>query len=258
MRNAKCEMRNAKCETRNAKCETNQLIVSKITKPVPLDRLPLIMICYFYRPVGRNASLISTPPTNMDKDHILEAAARIFSHKGYHAASMQDIANAVNLQKPSLYHHVASKQEILRALLDKALDVLIERLDEVVARPLPPEEKLRLAITAYMQTLADNRELASVLLLEYRSLSPDELARHVPRRDRFERIWRDLIQDGIRNGHFASVCHDAALAARALLGVMNWSIFWYRPDGALSMAAIANDFAELFLSGLLIRESHNG
>ncbi len=190
----------------------------------------------------------------MDKDQILEAAAQIFSLKGYHAASMQDIASAVNLQKASLYHHIAGKQEILLALLDKALDVLIERLGEVVSLPLAPDEKLRRAIACYMQTLAENRDLASVLLLEYRSLRPDYLARHIPRRDRFERIWRGLIEDGIRSGHFAAVCRDSALAARALLGVMNWSIFWYRPDGPLPMTAIAADLAELFLSGLLVRE----
>ncbi len=194
----------------------------------------------------------------MNKDQILEAAAQIFSTKGYHAASMQDIANAVHLQKASLYHHISSKQEILLALLDMALDVLIERLEEVVAQPLPPDEKLRQAIRTYMQTLGENRELASVLLLEYRSLKPEYLERHIPRRDRFERIWRALIEDGIRSGVFAAVCTDSALAARALLGVMNWSIFWYRPDGPLSMQSIAADFAELFLSGLLTREPPHG
>ncbi len=194
----------------------------------------------------------------MDKDRILEAAAQIFSTKGYHAASMQDIARAVHLQKASLYHHISSKQEILLALLDKALDVLIERLSDVVAEPLPPAEKLRRAILCYMQTLAEHRDLASVLLLEYRSLQPDFLARHVPRRDRFERIWRGLIDDGIRSGHFTQVCTDSALTARALLGVMNWSIFWYRPDGPLPMQTIASDFADLFLAGLLVRESPDG
>ena len=69
----------------------------------------------------------------MTRDEILEAAAQIFREKGFHAASMQDIAEAVNLQKASLYHHVASKQEILLALLDRALDLLIERMQQVMA-----------------------------------------------------------------------------------------------------------------------------
>jgi AcrR family transcriptional regulator len=60
----------------------------------------------------------------MNRNDILTAAAQVFSQKGFHAASMQDIAQTVNLQKASLYHHIDSKQEILLALLDQALDML--------------------------------------------------------------------------------------------------------------------------------------
>jgi len=108
----------------------------------------------------------------MTRDEILEAAAQIFREKGFHAASMQDIAEAVNLQKASLYYHVASKQEILLALLDRALDLLIEHMQQVMAKPLTPDEKLRQAMCAYLQAMLEHRDLAAVLLLEYRSLEP--------------------------------------------------------------------------------------
>jgi AcrR family transcriptional regulator len=121
----------------------------------------------------------------MTRDDILEAAARIFSEKGFHAASMQDIADAVNLQKASLYHHFSSKQEILLALLDAALDLLIENLEGVISQPLPPDEKLRQAMISYLQTVADHQSFSAVLLLEYRSLDDDLRGRHAPRRDRF-------------------------------------------------------------------------
>ena len=65
------------------------------------------LLCLIYRPVGRET---------MTREEILEAAAQIFSQKGYHGTSMQDIAEAVNLQKASLYHHISSKQELLLAL----------------------------------------------------------------------------------------------------------------------------------------------
>ncbi len=128
----------------------------------------------------------------MTRDEILEAAAQIFSEKGYHAASMQDIALAVDLQKASLYHHFSSKQEILLAILDRALDMLIANMQEVLKLPCSPDVKLRQAMLVYMQTVLDYRNLAVVLLLEYRSLEPDLKSRHMPRRDRFERMWRDL------------------------------------------------------------------
>jgi AcrR family transcriptional regulator len=188
----------------------------------------------------------------MTREEILEAAAQIFSQKGFHGASMQDIAEAVQLQKASLYHHVASKQEILLEILDDALDLLIERVSIVAALPISPQERLRQAMQTYLQILAEHRALAAVLLLEYRSLEPEYHHRHLPRRDRFEALWRDLIREGAEAGAFH--CEHCSLAARALLGVMNWTITWYRPDGPLSPAEIADQFAELFLKGLIVRE----
>ena len=187
----------------------------------------------------------------MTRDEILDAATQIFSQKGFHAASMQDIAQAVNLQKASLYHHVNSKQELLVTILDRALDLLIEQMEEVLEKPLPTDEKLRQAIIAYLSGLGSHRDLAAVLLLEHRSLEPEFAARHVPRRDRFEHLWRELIHQGQREGIFN--CPDAGLATKALMGVMNWSITWYRPEGALPIDEIASQLADLFLNGLRTR-----
>jgi AcrR family transcriptional regulator len=187
------------------------------------------------------------------RDDILLAAAQIFSQKGFHAASMQDIAQAVSLQKASLYYHISSKQELLGALLDQALDLLIANMQSVLERHMPTDELLRESMRVYLKTMLDNRELAAVLLLEYRSLEPDLHARHTPRRDRFERLWRDLIQQGVNEGVF--ICQDPPIASRALLGVMNWTITWYRPDGRLTSVEIAEQFADLFLWGFHVRQS---
>ena len=187
----------------------------------------------------------------MTREAILIAAAQIFGQKGFHATSMQDIAEAVNLQKASLYHHVSSKQEILVDVLDQALDLLIERMQAVMAQPLAPDEMLRQAVSIYLSTLFEHRDLAAVLLLEHRNLAPELHARHVPRRDRFEQLWRDLIQRGLDGGVFC--CTDPAMTARVLLGAMHWTITWYRPSGVFASAEIAAQFSNLFLSGLLDR-----
>ena len=82
----------------------------------------------------------------MTRDDILDAAAQVIRKKGFHAASMADIANVVNLQKASLYHHVSSKQEILLELLDRALEMLTARIAPIVNQSIPADEKLRLMI----------------------------------------------------------------------------------------------------------------
>lgn len=187
----------------------------------------------------------------MTRDDILEAAAQVFRQKGFHGASMQDIAEAVKLQKASLYHHVSSKQEILLALLDRALDLLFERLEPLAHQNLGADEKLRQMILAYLQTLTDEIDLASVLLLEHRSLEPELHARHVPKRDRFETLWREVIAQGQQEGKF--VVADVPLTVRAILGILNWTITWYRPQGALSVRQIGEAYASLLLNGLFPR-----
>lgn len=184
----------------------------------------------------------------MARDDILLAAAQIFRRKGFHGASMQDIADAVGLQKATLYHHVRSKQEILLELLDRALDLLIADLEAIVAREGSAGAKLRQAIHSYLARLSEQADLASVLILEYRSLEPDLRRRHISRRDKFESLWRRILRQGMEKGEFRSL--DERIAGAALLGVQNWSITWFRPNGRLSTAELADQFADLLLRGL--------
>ena len=185
----------------------------------------------------------------MTRDDILEAAAQIFRQKGFHGASMEDIARAVNLQKPSLYHHVSSKQEILLALLDRALELLLERIAAISSRDIPADKKLREMIRAYLQILAENTDLSAVLLFEHRSLERKQHARHVPNRDRFESLWRNVLTEGVTTKLFQ--CDDPALTTRAILGILNWTITWYHPEGPLEIDEIADHYSSLLLDGLL-------
>jgi AcrR family transcriptional regulator len=187
----------------------------------------------------------------MSRQTILDAAARIFSEKGYHATSMNDIANAVNLQKASIYYHVASKQEILLLILDEALDLVISRVSEVISKETAIKDKLRSAVQIYLTILTEQPNLASVLLLEHKSLKPEFHDRHVPRRDKFEQLWRDLLQKGTDEGTFN--IKDVNLTTRALLGLMNWVVTWYKAEGALSVIEIADQYTDLILEGILLR-----
>jgi len=83
--------------------------------------------------------------------------------------------------------------------------MLIEHMKQVMGLNLPPDEKLRQAMCTYLQSMLEHRDLAVVLLLEHRSLEPDLKSRHIPHRDRFERLWRDLIQEGLDQDTFAAL-----------------------------------------------------
>lgn len=185
----------------------------------------------------------------MTRDDVLDAAAQVFRQKGFHGASMSDIAAAVNVQKASLYHHVTSKQEILLALLDRALIMLTAHISAISAQALPADEKLRQMIRGYLSALADNADLAAVLLFEHRSLDKKSHSRHVPQRDTFEALWRDVLNEGVKSKVFD--LKDTGLAVRALMGVMNWTLTWYQPDGEKSIEQIADEYSDFVLKGML-------
>jgi AcrR family transcriptional regulator len=185
----------------------------------------------------------------MTRNDILEAAAQVFRQKGFHGASMNDIADAVNLQKASLYHHVSSKQEILVEILEQALQLLLERISVITNQDIPADKKLQLMIREYLQILVDNIDLATVLLFEHRALERRQQSRHIPNRDKFESLWRDAITEGVNAKTFQ--CEDPALTARALLGLLNWTITWFDPDGPKTIEQIADNYSKMLLNGLL-------
>lgn len=192
----------------------------------------------------------------MGRKEVLNAAAQLFREKGYAATSMQDIAEAVELQKASLYHHVENKQDILFSLLEQALDMLISDIRPVVDSDLLPQEKLRLAMQVYVGRLTIDADLTAVLLLEHRNLERKMRTRHNIRRDRFEALWRRIITEGVEAGVYRAI--DVKTATFAILGVQNWMITWYRESGRLSALELADNFSDLFLSGLMVKKESEG
>ena len=185
----------------------------------------------------------------MTREDILEAAAQVFRQKGFHGSSMQDIADAVSLQKASLYHHVTSKQEILLLILDRALELLLERICAITEQEISPDKKLQAMMREYMKILVENQDLAAVLLFEHRSLERKQHARHVPTRDKFEQLWKDVLTEGVEARIFQ--CDDPSLATRTLFGIMNWTMTWYSPNGPYTIEQISDQYSNLVLNGLL-------
>jgi AcrR family transcriptional regulator len=188
----------------------------------------------------------------MQRSDIIQAAAQIIREKGYNGTSMQDIADAVHLQKASIYHHVENKQDILFTILEQALDMLIADMRAVVDSDLTPQEKLQLAMQVYMGRLTEDADLSTVLLLEHRSLEDDLRVRHVKRRDRYEALWRKIVQEGVDQGVFRPV--DVSVITFAILGVQNWMITWFKIGGKYSALELSDLFSDLFLRGLLKTE----
>ena len=183
------------------------------------------------------------------QDQLLEVATYLFKEKGYHDTSMQDLADALGMQKASLYYYIESKQDLLYRLLDRAFALMRIQIDEIYASGLPAAEKLRQALTNHAVTVMDNLNLISVYLNEYRNLPPRRLRQVLRVRKHYEQGLMQIVQDGIANGDFRPV--DVKMTVFSLLGTLNWTHQWFSPEGALSSQQVAAILVDLALYGLV-------
>ena len=188
--------------------------------------------------------------TGARRREIDEVASELFHANGYAATSVRDIARALDMQGASLYAHVASKEDLLWSIIERAATAFEDAAERALADTASddPVERLAAIVEAHVETITADPERSSVFVTEWRHLSPDRRAAIGARRDAYERRLRDLIADGLAVGTFAAV--DPALAATFLLTALNGIATWYRPDGRLSADRIADHYVELALRSL--------
>ena len=179
---------------------------------------------------------------------ILRAAARVFRISGFAAAGMREIASEADLSPGNLYHYFQGKDEILYYCQEQALERLLGAQDESRSTGGPAVEQLRRVIRDHVVCVLDEFE-GSVAHLEVEALPADLRQSITNRRDRYERGLREMISAGVRQGEFAPC--DAELVTRAILGALNWTARWYRPDGSHSASEIAAGMADYLVRGLV-------
>jgi TetR/AcrR family transcriptional regulator, cholesterol catabolism regulator len=179
---------------------------------------------------------------------LLAAATRLFRTRGFHATSMQDLGEALGMNRGSLYHYIDGKDDLLWMVLTRAFDLLEARVLPILASGAPPLDRLRRAIHEHLRVAADHADELSLVQIELRSLAPERRAEMIHRRDAYEAQWRAAISEGIADGSLRPF--DVSLAGIGILSACNWFTQWYRPDGALSVDEVAERLCDLFLTGL--------
>lgn len=194
----------------------------------------------------------SAPTPSGVRPDIIAAATRIFSERGYHAASMSDIADAVGIRKASLYHHVRKKEDLLFAIHESLVDELIDETMAVSSSSASPSEKVRQLLHVTMRFIARNREGVTVFLAERHAVTGERWQALVVKRDFYERMVSQIVTEGRDSGEFAEL--PPAIVAKALLGMANWGYTWFRQEGALTADEVAEVFAAIALRGLIARD----
>jgi len=179
---------------------------------------------------------------------ILRAAGKQFRVSGFAETGMRDIAAAADLSPANLYNYFRGKHEILFFCQDVSLDRLLAALEKARRLRAGAAEKLRMVIVSHLRCVLDEVEGSAAHLLTS-ALAPRLQRSLVVKRDRYEEGVRQLIVAGTRTGEFVPC--DPALAARAVLGALNWSVRWFNPDGAMTAVEIAEGFANYLIRGLL-------
>jgi AcrR family transcriptional regulator len=178
---------------------------------------------------------------------IEDVASTLFHERGYAGTSVRDIARALDIQGASLYAHVASKEEVLWAIVDRTAARFEAAADGVVDESLTahPADSLDRLVRAHVAVVTEDVQRASVFIHEWRALAVERRAAIARRRDAYEARFRAVIADGVARGDFDTV--DPAAAAAFILTALNGLVGWYRPDGRLDEIGIADAYARYAL-----------
>jgi len=207
---------------------------------------------------------------SVHREDIILAAAEVLQRNGYEAATMKDIAAAVNLTAASLYHHFRNKDTLLLAVLELGLETIIQQTEPIAYSDKPSDQKLCAMIRAHVIGLTENMAVGAAMVFEIRTLmnvkappktaSAEDQAAYASfverrdaffrQRDQFEELFRFVVREGIERGTFRQV--DVPIFVKALLGAHNWIGVWYKPEGRLNGAQIADAFADTMLNGVLV------
>lgn len=182
-------------------------------------------------------------------DRILDAALQVFYTRGYERSSVNDIAEAAGLKKPSLYHYVQSKEDLLEAIIVRSHKRLTSFLDQI-----PPEESaiemVRAIIYTHVLFNINYGNEASVFQADFRMLSPERQVAIRESLNKYDRSLQALVEEAQRRKEISPAV-DAKLAVLWLMGSANHLVRWYRPKSGSNPEAVAAQFADLSSSALL-------
>jgi AcrR family transcriptional regulator len=166
---------------------------------------------------------------------------------------MQDLAEALEMHRGSLYHYIDSKEDLLWGIVLGVMSRFCDEVVPVLQRTGPPADRLRRGVRAHLRIAADAPDELTLAQVELKALGESRASEIIEMRDRYEHAWRGLIREGIQAGDFS--CEDERSAGFVILAACNWFSQWFHSDGPMSVDEFAARFADLFLGALGAREA---
>jgi AcrR family transcriptional regulator len=200
--------------------------------------------------VARQQEEAKAEVSNSDRRRaaIVYAAARLFDRYGYHNTTMEDLARAIGLSKPTIYYYFGSKNEILFSIHEAFIDILLSNQEARLERRITATANILEIMQDVMHLLDTHPGHLRVFFEHQRELIEPHRKLTREKRDRFRHLLEEVVRRGIQSGEFRVV--DPPLAVFAILGMCNWSYQWYTRNGRLSTEEIARGFLDMILSGI--------
>ncbi len=190
------------------------------------------------------------PPSR--RDELLALAATMFAERGLRATTVRDIADSAGILSGSLYHHFASKEEMVDEVLRNFLDWLFERYQEIVATEPNPLERLKGLFMSSFEAIETRHAEVVIYQDEAKRLSSQERFSYVDERNREQRkMWVDVLNQGIEEGYFRPDV-DVDLVYRFIRDTTWVSVRWYQPGGPLTAEQVGRQYLSIVLGGIVV------
>jgi AcrR family transcriptional regulator len=180
---------------------------------------------------------------------VIEAAGRLFSTRGYHGTSMRDLGRELGLFGSSLYSHIASKEDLLVEVVERGARFFQESAHIALAKPGNGASRLQALVEGHVDVVLDHLDEVRTFLYEAGALDQSHRARVLAARDRYERAFRQALEQGANDGSLRATV-DPRLGSIFVLSVLNAVERWYRPTGMLSRADLVREILSFVLSGI--------
>ena len=192
-------------------------------------------------------------PASERRQQIVDTAANLFDRSGYATTTMDDIAAAVGVAKPTLYHYFKSKDGILSSIHEEFIDLLLMRHERRLEVGLSPEQMLLEVIADILELMETHRGHVRAFFEHHRELPEPTRGNVRVKRDRYEQMVETIFREGVEDGSFRAL--DTHLATLATFGMANWAYQWFRTDGSLRPREIAYQFWNYLVQGVTARPS---
>lgn len=188
-------------------------------------------------------------PSEGRRAEIIHLAATLFNEKGFHASSMEDVADAVGIKKPTLYHYVKSKAQIVSWIHDECVAAVLPPLVGYLKEDLPASEILYRVARDIFGLMETKPGYLRIYFENHRDLDRRSQTRIAKKRDEYYEYVRHVLERGVDAGEL--VVEDSSLTAKVFFGMCNWGYQWYRPGGEMTPDEVARQVWRIFMAGVL-------